>query len=116
MSHDDAEAQAERDLSRRGSDDYPPIDRTSAESSSVEQFVSSVRLIQFARKSDLAGKRSYANRAGSGSGAMALLSTDDGQRRVLVDHQAGQPREFHSITNIIRISLVLVIETPRTRC
>jgi tetratricopeptide (TPR) repeat protein len=106
VSYDDAEDQAAKDLSRCGSEGTGQIDPTSAHSSSVEQFVSSVRLIQFARNPILLGREAMLIAQALGAGRMALLSTDDGERRVLVDHQ-GWPTAGVSLpsTNISRIGL-----------
>lgn len=106
LSHDDVEAQAARDLSRCGSGSIDQIDQTSAHSSSVEQFVSSVRLVQFARNPILLGKEAMLIAQALGATRVALLSTDGGQRRVLVDHQ-DWPTAGISLpsANIIRIGL-----------
>jgi DNA-binding NtrC family response regulator len=87
VSHGDTEAQAESDLSRSQPDGICHVASTADHSSSVEQFVSSVRLVQFARNPILLGKEAMLIAQTLGATRMALLSTDDGQRRSLVDHQ-----------------------------
>lgn len=105
VSHDDTEVDAVRDLSRGELDGASKIGQTAAHSN-VEQFVSSVRLVQFARNPILLGKEAMLIAQALGATRMALLSTDDGQRRVLVDHQ-GWPTAGVSLpsSNISRISL-----------
>jgi DNA-binding NtrC family response regulator len=87
VSHNDAAAEATRDLSRCASEGGNSISITPAHSSVVEQFVSSVRLVQFARNPILLGKEAMQIAQALGATRMALFSVDDEQRRVLMDQQ-----------------------------
>jgi DNA-binding NtrC family response regulator len=85
--HDETEAEAARDLSRFGSDGVNKIEMISAHSSTVEQFISSVRLVQFACNPILLGREAMQIAQALGATRMALVLTNDRQRRELVDHQ-----------------------------
>jgi DNA-binding NtrC family response regulator len=86
-SRNEAEAQAAIELQRTGLDTRCQTEFAFSQSSIAEQFVSSVRLVQFARNPILLGREAIQVAECLGTTRLALLATDSEGRRSLVEHR-----------------------------
>jgi DNA-binding NtrC family response regulator len=86
-SRNNAQLEADKELRRCSLKTSAQTDTVCSQDSIAEQFVSSVRLVQFARNPILLGKEAIQIAESLGATRIALLATDSKGRRALVEHR-----------------------------